>query len=535
MQIKLVELLLWCLVAVALIIGRFILIDGIYIPNDGYQYLNAASNILDGNIAQTSIIHFNVERTWQTIPAPLTTFQPGYPLLIAAISLLGIELEVSALLISAASTVFLIPLLCLFANHFKLSRLTVRILILFLLANSWVSLYSLETHTEALFTLVSFASIGLLMIVLQEYENNKQRPGLLILAYVLIGVSFWIRYAGLFLYVSILLYLIAFLYVHRDAFFKRALVLFIIPTILIGIGLARNSLLVGTWKGRFDKEISHSILKVIFDFVASLHNLIFGHLAFSMYWFAFIEVVLVVSLSLLVMDRFKKIIKVANDKHQARLNHAILLLGGYIFIYCGAMFYSYMTVAMSHTSRMFYPLLPCILLLGGILSNLDVRPIAKPGNKNRYLLATISSLLIGVYFVANSYMYYEKPKQEHHELAYQMLNSKMPSGEVANDWITLNIPQNSVITANKGQATAYLLKRKTLSLISSSYIDFQWDENTLKTMMETYGSKYLILYLDHNKVVKDTPFLNELSKGLVPDWLKVEISNSDVIIFKALT
>jgi len=71
-----------------------------------------------------------------------------------------------------------------------------------------------------------------------------------------------------------------------------------------------------------------------------------------------------------------------------------------------------------------------------------------------------------------------------------------------------------------------------LSLISSDYIDFQWDENTLKTMMETYGSKYFVLYLDQNKVVKDAPFLNELSKALAPDWLKVEISISYEIVFK---
>ena len=85
------EIAVWCLAAVALLFGRLAISDGPSFVNDSYQYISVAGNFRDGRFAETSIVHFDTERSAGRIPAPLTTFPPGYPLAIAALPGLGAE------------------------------------------------------------------------------------------------------------------------------------------------------------------------------------------------------------------------------------------------------------------------------------------------------------------------------------------------------------------------------------------------------------------------------------------------------------
>ena len=106
-------------------------------------------------------------------------------------------------------------------------------------------------------------------------------------------------------------------------------------------------------------------------------------------------------------------------------------------------------------------------------------------------------------------------------------------GEKLIDWINLNISPDIVIAANNGQATGYLLKRKTLSLVSKTFSVYEWNENYLKKMMNSFDVKHLILYLD-KEMRPDSPLLMKLSHGFELKWLKIEERNSEVIIFKSL-
>jgi hypothetical protein len=63
------------------------------LDNDSYQYLNVAENLNHGRGLTTSLIYFDTERSHGRIPGPLTSLPPGYPVVIAITSRLGVSPE----------------------------------------------------------------------------------------------------------------------------------------------------------------------------------------------------------------------------------------------------------------------------------------------------------------------------------------------------------------------------------------------------------------------------------------------------------
>ncbi len=64
-----------------------------YLSNDSYQYVDAAVEISSGECICTRLAHFDQQLEPGRFPVALTHFPPGYPLLIAAVSWLGMPLE----------------------------------------------------------------------------------------------------------------------------------------------------------------------------------------------------------------------------------------------------------------------------------------------------------------------------------------------------------------------------------------------------------------------------------------------------------
>ena len=52
---------------------------------DSFQYLSTAKNMLQGLFGYTSLIHYDVERSFGVVPAPMVTFAMGYPILILSL------------------------------------------------------------------------------------------------------------------------------------------------------------------------------------------------------------------------------------------------------------------------------------------------------------------------------------------------------------------------------------------------------------------------------------------------------------------
>src|SRR6185369_8802954 len=101
------EVLFWCALAVALLMANVLRTGGPGFMNDSYQYLSTAENINAGHGLSTSIVNFDVERRSHKVPAPLTTFPPGYAVAIAQVNRTGLDPERAGLLFSMLSFVAL--------------------------------------------------------------------------------------------------------------------------------------------------------------------------------------------------------------------------------------------------------------------------------------------------------------------------------------------------------------------------------------------------------------------------------------------
>ena len=89
---------------------------------DSFQYFSVAQNALDRRFAYTSLVHFDAERSFGVIPAPLVISPPGYPFTLALASLGGPSLATSGLLVSAMSMVACVPLIAWMSERSGLSR-----------------------------------------------------------------------------------------------------------------------------------------------------------------------------------------------------------------------------------------------------------------------------------------------------------------------------------------------------------------------------------------------------------------------------
>ena len=90
---------LWAWTVACAILIAFRIYPGFtpYFVNDSFQYLSMAQNALQGHFGYSSIVHFDAERSFGVVPAPVVTFPMGFPLVIALISRLGVELAVKNL------------------------------------------------------------------------------------------------------------------------------------------------------------------------------------------------------------------------------------------------------------------------------------------------------------------------------------------------------------------------------------------------------------------------------------------------------
>ena len=151
--------------------------------DDSYQYVSTADSILRHGTISTPLVYFESERAHGTIPAPLTTFPPGYPLLIAAIARCGLSLPHAALVISTGSYLATLLLSVRAGNLLQLSPIMARLLVVFLLFSEYALRFATSILTESLFTAVVLGAVVTLLAGRGVFGW--------VLAGFLIGASFW--------------------------------------------------------------------------------------------------------------------------------------------------------------------------------------------------------------------------------------------------------------------------------------------------------------------------------------------------------
>lgn len=236
------EILIWCILA--FIISAATTRFAPKLTEDSYQYISAADNLANGNGLRTSIIHFDIERKYGQMPAPLTTFPPGYSVVIASLNYFKIGFETAGFIVSLGSLVVLVPLICCAARILELSDDATRLALLLFIVNSTTVFQSTAVLTESLFTTLTFAALSLIMMHLRDSGRMRNLAG----ALAILGAATWIRYAGLFLVLGVGTFLVARVVLKRDRRSVADLLWMGVPAAMLAVLFARNAIVCGSGK-----------------------------------------------------------------------------------------------------------------------------------------------------------------------------------------------------------------------------------------------------------------------------------------------
>lgn len=533
MPISKPEVLAWCAIAllfVAIVYGQ----SGFGLANDSYQYLSEARHISNGQGLQTSIIHFDVERAHGRLPAPLTTFPPGYPLAIAALSFFGIPLETSGVVCSLLAVLALVPLLAFAAGRMQLSGTAARLAIALVSTNAVAATFGTFVMTEAVFTLLSSAALTAVIAAEAAYSSSGQRVvRLLFFSGILAGLAYCTRYAGLFLVGTL-----GFFHTARALFLGRkewpGRVLAIgAPLIVMAPVMLRNLAYSGSWKGGNTKAVFNPIAPALGTVKYGLYHSVFGWKQAHWGVGEILVLIGVVTAVFLVIYLFKERRVTANLYPKP----VELLLLMYVGLYFLAMVYLSITSVIDVSARTFYPLFPAVGLLAGAAHD-RVHALTEKNSRWSQALKTAVVLVIAGYTLANFPSLFNSPRDYPHVELLRRLNEPSAREETAAQWLAAHVPAESTIFSSCGQATGYVLHRNTVSLVNRQYSDEIWNEPHTAAAMERFGSEWLVLYPGAQCAYeqRDSEFLDSLAGGRsASPRFQLALSRPGVVVWKRLS
>lgn len=520
------EIILWSIAAALVILGS-VRLHGVNLYNDSFQYLSEAQNLKDGNGLSTSIVHFDVERRSHHIPAPLTTFPPGYASAIFLLSLLGPSSENAAFICSALSFVAIVCLIPQLGKCLDLNIAATRASILIFLFNSWSITFGTAVLAESFFTFILTAVI-LLFMWFGSVNTDRERI-YLIVGSTLVGVACFIRYAGYFLFAALAVYYFSRFLLYRDRKSAWGVAGVALASLFILSLFLRNEILTGTWKGGNTKVAHNHIFAVAHLTLVSFYHLFFSPMPL------FLAGVLVVFLSYAAMVSFLGFSLINRGDFRVFLTVPPQVRLGVIVcvVYTVGMDYLAMTSDISFGSRMLFPILPLmIVLLVCSLQEVWKGTQQKPALRKVYLLILV--LCFGSYLSLNAWSFTTPRTPDPAEEVGALLDERVASGPRLRDWIAEHVPVGGVIVSTNGQPSAYVCKRKTISLVGMQYSDQVWDEVALKSVMQSYDAQFLIVYSgsDIDPVISESPVLQELMEGNVPRWLSLAAATKDTKVYR---
>jgi hypothetical protein len=376
-----------------------------YLANDSFQYLSMSQNALQGHYGYSSIVHFDAERSFGVVPAPVVTFPMGYPLLIALISRLGVPPETAALLISILSTIACIPILGWLAERCGLSAAMRYVLLGVFVINALVTEYGARALTEPLFMLLILS--GTALLVSARLHQGKVSPWLWLAVGLAFGLAYFVRYAGLFFVLGLAVLCAHSLLARHRLLARGHAISLAVASIAVLIGITRNLLLVGDWRGGNAKVVSNEFLPVLYNTARAINGIFLtltgpGH---APYGGTFVARVLCPGLFYLSMAlitwnhlryrRYRAASPLPESKFKGTAIDPLLL----VLVYSACMFYAGLTSVISYSSRMFLPLTPLLILLLGLALNEMMQVLPRADASRRLsLFLLIGSLIPYAFF-----------------------------------------------------------------------------------------------------------------------------------------
>ncbi len=521
-----IDLCIWLCVAASLLAVRLYPAFVPELGHDSFQYLSAADNALAGRIGYTSLIHYDVERAFGVLPAPMLTFPSGYPLAIAFVSLAGVSTQTAALILSIVCTIACIPLLLWAGTRVGLSRPIRNVVVACFVINGIVNQYTSAALSEPLFMFLALCGIAALV----EARFHESGGGLRfwIAGGLALGASYFVRYAGLFFIVGLAL-LVARHVVARERWLARGhAIALAVASAFVAAGIIRNVLLVGNWHGRDEMLVNNPLFAVLAQTAMAINGLFLGvgtgrtALGGTFVPKAVLSTLLVAGIAWLAWVRWRQR-SIASEQPPATGGVAtdLLLLSA---TYVACMIYAGHASSISYgAARHFLPLVPLILLLFGLLLRFLLPNTEQPLIARRIPLAALA-----ISFCCYAYLnllVIRKPVDNQGAIVAAQFDSGA-RGVVASRAAVLSLigPQGAIL-ANNGQAVGYFLGRPTISTVSPTFSSVVWDEQTVRETVHRFHLTAVVITAPTPGRPDDSdipsPFIEQLAQGSAPAWLRL--------------
>ena len=498
--------------------------------NDSYQYLSIGDNFRHGLFGKTSLLHFDEERMSGAIPAPITTFPIGYPLLVGAAEAPGLSVERAALLISLLAALACVFVLDAIGRRLGLTVTARAWVLAAFVASSWTPLFAISALTEAIFTLAILAGLALLLAALDVPEKHRARFGVALAAGMLLGLSYWLRYAGLFVLLALLpVAALAWAMKRRDAA-ANALIAFFAGALIVAGGMLRNIALMGSWRGGNTKTIENSMGHIAHEFAIAIRDLLFGEPRMSE-WLV-LRGLLLAAIVIACIAGVAFYLK--RPRGEPPADGSVKLAAGallaVIVSYVSALTYAAAHTGISYGARYFYPMLPLAALLVGVAIAWTEQGIRDAGSRSRWRAAVAG--VAAAYALLHVTLFLQEQPPAPHDYVAKRLDTRISKDLTARQAVLSRTGADDVIMANVGQATGYVLHRPTISLIGAHLGAREWNEAAVRETMRRFGVKLLVIYTpgpDDAVIPYPSAFIERLAKGDAPGWLH-RIGASDAVI-----
>jgi hypothetical protein len=492
--------------------------------NDSFQYLSAASNLRSTQRMATSFVHFDPERSHGTIPSPLTWFPPGYPVAIAAVSMLGCSYETAALLVSIAGFVLVTGGLWWLMRMMDVSIWAARAAVLCWIVNAQALYYSVAAMSESLFTVFVFASI---LFFAKTAEASPGARGWIwwVASAAMAGLSYWVRYAGILCVLTFVLILLVQTVFGNKPSWRPALAAGALPFVVMLPLMIRNVILVGDWRGRVNTVGSSSIHDLAVNAPSVFFHLILGDGTVRQ-----LKVpAILIAIGLIGIGYATLRSRPANASRVLRLplTKEGMVLIAFLGYSLGILAIALGSVLAYTPTRIFVPILPHLI----VLTTCGVAGILR--NSPKFIgLAIALCLLLG--YTAGNLISRASPQPDTRDWTEQALLGPDGTGHSIKDRLQQELKPGEVIGATNGQAAGYVLNHPSISLEHNEYNTSNWDEVSLRKELARFGAGHVLVFrnAELDSDLGESRLLGALANCQPPPWLRLVSHNQDVCVYQ---
>ena len=336
---------------------------------------------------------------------------------------------------------------------------------------------------------------------------------------VVAGLSYWVRYHGLFLVGGAGIYLIVRAWrIPRSR--RGAFAGLLAAAALAGSVQLRNAVYTGSWRGAFNNNGRQVPRTVIVQTLKAFFHLVTGdrvpaHLDVGMG-------ILLLSAALTLVLGIRALI-VQKSRNNIEPLGWTLFIG---FAYIGGVVVAALTTIADDLPRYFFPVYPLFLACAAVACS----AIAK-GMKSLVVAVLLLALL-----AIQARNLFVRPTQPDWILTRAMMAEEVQPGITLTGWLRNNLAPDGAILAVEGQAVHYVLQRPVVAVIPAVFSGRITDEQGFRSEMRQFRSRYLLLFPtsppDRIPEQYSYGFLQSLAAGNAPAWLKLAVRTRGAAVYE---